>query len=59
MTEFGARSPTLSPDGRWLAYVSNEAGREEIYVRPFPDADSGRWLVSTDGGVEPVWAHSG
>jgi serine/threonine-protein kinase len=58
-TDFGARSPTLSPDGRWLAYVSNEAGREEIYVRPFPDADSGRWLVSPDGGVEPVWAHSG
>ncbi len=59
VTDFGARSPTLSPDGRWLAYVSNEAGREEIYVRPFPDADSGRWLVSPDGGVEPVWAHSG
>ena len=58
-TDFGARSPTLSPDGRWLAYVSNEAGREEVYVRPFPDADSGRWLVSPDGGVEPVWAHSG
>ena len=57
--ESGARSPTVSPDGRWLAYVSNEAGREEIYVRPFPDADSGRWLVSPDGGVEPVWAHSG
>ena len=59
VAEFGARSPTLSPDGRWLAYVSTEAGREEIYVRPFPDADSGRWLVSPDGGVEPVWAHSG
>ena len=58
-TDFGARSPALSPDGRWLAYVSNEAGREEIYVRPFPDPDSGRWLVSPDGGVEPVWAHSG
>ena len=58
-TDFGARSPALSPDGRWLAYVSTEAGREEIYVRPFPDADSGRWLVSPDGGVEPVWAHSG
>ena len=58
-TDFGARSPALSPDGRWLAYVSNEAGREEIYVRPFPDADSGRWLVSADGGAEPVWAHSG
>ena len=59
VTEFGERSPALSPDGRWLAYVSNEAGREEIYVRPFPDVDSGRWLVSADGGAEPVWAHSG
>ena len=58
-TDFGARSAALSPDGRWLAYVSNEAGREEVYVRPFPDADAGRWLVSPDGGVEPVWAHSG
>ena len=58
-TEFGARSPALSPDGRWLAYVSNEAGREDVYVRPFPDTDSGRTLVSPDGGVEPVWAHSG
>ncbi len=58
-TDFGTRSPALSPDGRWLAYVLNETGRQEIYVRPFPDADSGRWLVSPDGGVEPVWAHSG
>ena len=59
VNEFGARSPALSPDGRWLAYVSDEAGQEEIYVRPFPDTDSGRTLVSQNGGVEPVWAHSG
>ncbi len=58
-TGFGEHSPTLSPDGRWLAYVSNEGGRDEVYVRPFPEVDSGRWLVSTDGGAEPVWAHSG
>ena len=58
-TEFGERSPTLSPNGRWLAYVSAESGRQEVYMRPFPDVDSGRWLISTDGGVEPVWAHSG
>jgi hypothetical protein len=58
-TEFGARSPALSPNGRWLAYVSNDAGQEEICVRPFPDTDSGRTLVSPDGGVEPVSAHSG
>jgi len=49
----------LSPDGRWFAYASNESGRYEIYVRPFPDASNGRWQVSRDGGNEPRWAHSG
>ena len=58
-SEFSDRSPTLSPDGRWLAYTSGESGRDEVYVRPFPDVDSGRWLVSRNGGVEPVWTHSG
>jgi Tol biopolymer transport system component len=52
-------APTLSPDGRWLAYVSNETGRREVFVRPFPDVESGKWQVSTVGGVSPVWAHSG
>jgi serine/threonine-protein kinase len=52
-------SPALSPDGRWLAYVSNESGRAEVYVRPFPNAGDGRWQISTEGGQEPVWAHSG
>jgi len=52
-------TPTLSPDGRWLAYASNESGRYEIYVRPFPSVDTGRWQVSRDGGTEPVWSHSG
>jgi Tol biopolymer transport system component/tRNA A-37 threonylcarbamoyl transferase component Bud32 len=51
--------PTLSPDGRWLAYVSNETGRREVFVRPFPEVESGKWQVSTVGGVSPVWAHSG
>jgi eukaryotic-like serine/threonine-protein kinase len=49
----------LSPDGRWLAYESNETGRTEIYVRPFPNADSTKWQVSTSGGRMPVWARSG
>jgi len=44
----------FSPDGRWVAYVSNETGRYEIYVRPFPDA-SGKWQVSTAGGIYPRW----
>jgi len=54
-----AVTPALSADGRWLAYMSNETGRPEVYVRPFPDTDRGKWLVSTGGGQEPVWAHSG
>ncbi len=57
--DLNEHSPTLSPDGRWLAYVSDESGRWEVYVRPFPDIDAGRWLVSVDGGSEPVWSNSG
>ncbi|MCH7716662.1 MAG: protein kinase [Gemmatimonadetes bacterium] len=57
--EFNAYSPALSPGGRWLAYVSDESGRPEVYVRPFPDVESGRWQVSVRGGTEPMWAHSG
>jgi len=53
-------TPALSPDGRWLAYVSDQSGRPEVYVRPFPPASSGAvWQVSTEGGTEPLWAHSG
>ncbi|MEO6058257.1 MAG: protein kinase, partial [Gemmatimonadales bacterium] len=51
--------PALSPDGRWIAYVSLESGREEVYVRPFPEVDRARWQVSPAGGTNPVWAHSG
>jgi Tol biopolymer transport system component len=58
-TGFQETAPAVSPDGRWLAYVSNETGGPEVYVRPFPNVDDGRWLVSTNGGTEPVWAHSG
>ena len=53
-----AWTPSLSPDGRWFAYTSNEAGRYEIYVRPTSGAE-GRWQISTEGGVEPVWSASG
>jgi serine/threonine-protein kinase len=56
---FDEYAPALSPDGRWLAYVSVESGREEVYVRPFPDAGRARRQVSTSGGTEPVWSHSG
>jgi serine/threonine-protein kinase len=49
----------LSPDSRWVAYVSVESGREEVYVRPFPNTTDARWQVSTEGGSAPAWAHSG
>ena len=49
----------ISPDGRWIAYQSNSSGAFEVYVRPFPDVESGQWLVSTAGGAEPLWARDG
>jgi tRNA A-37 threonylcarbamoyl transferase component Bud32 len=51
--------PALSPDGRWLAYVSDESGTPEVYVRPFPDVASARWQASLRGGTLPVWSHNG
>jgi serine/threonine-protein kinase len=56
---FNELGATLSPDGRWLAYTSNESGRPEIFVRPFPNTADGRWQVSTAGGAAARWAHSG
>jgi serine/threonine-protein kinase len=56
---FAELSPALSPDTRWLAYTSNETGREEIYVVPFPDTGAAKWVVSTGGGSEPAWAPDG
>jgi serine/threonine-protein kinase len=52
-------TPAVSPDGRWLAYTSDESGADEVYVRPFPDVNAGVYRVSTSGGTEPLWAHSG
>jgi serine/threonine-protein kinase len=57
--EFDESAAALSPDGRWLAYVSTETGSLEVFVRPFPNVRSGKWPVSTAGGVMPMWAHSG
>lgn len=51
-------SPTLSADGKRVAYVSNRTGVWEVYVRPFPNASAGVWQVSTGGGTEPRWAHN-
>ncbi len=58
-TSFREYDGEISPDGRWLAYESNESGQNQIYVRPFPNVDSGRWQVSTAGGTGPAWARSG
>jgi len=55
-TMFAERNAELSPDGRWLAYQSTESGRNEVYVRPFPDIEQGRWQVSAGGGRQPLWA---
>ena len=52
-------APALSPNGRWLAYASTETGELEVFVRPFPDVEQGKWQISTAGGTNPVWAHSG
>jgi serine/threonine-protein kinase len=60
-SQFMATSPEFSPDGRWIAYVSNESGRSEVYVRPFaPSAPvrGGRTLVSEGGGTSPRWARN-
>jgi Tol biopolymer transport system component len=48
----------FSPDGRWMAYVSDESGRPEIYVQPYP-GPGGKWQVSTERGQEPVWNRNG
>ena len=57
-TPFDETSPQFSPDGRWLAYISNESGRYEVYVQPYP-GPGGKWQISTEGGTEPVWNPNG
>ena len=66
-TAFDERDGEFSPDGRWIAYASNESGRDEVYVRPFssdpsgtPLPDSGnKWIISSEGGVRPKWKKDG
>jgi hypothetical protein len=57
--KFSILNGEISPDGRWIAYDSTESGRLEVYVRPFPAVDSGRWQISAEGGSRPLWARSG
>ncbi len=58
-TSFNELNGEVSPDGHYLAYQSDESGRYEVYVRPFPQVNAGRWQISTGGGTQPAWAHSG
>ncbi len=52
------RTPAMSPDGRWLAYMSDESGTFQVYVRAFPDT-GGKWQVSNSGGMYPIWSRTG
>ena len=52
------RHPAFSPDGRWMAYTSNESGTFQVYVRAFPDK-GGKWQISNSGGGYPVWSRNG
>jgi serine/threonine-protein kinase len=61
-TSFDERHPSFSPDGRWLAYTSNESGTYQVYVRAFPGVPSGprgKWMISTGSGLYPVWSRNG
>jgi serine/threonine-protein kinase len=58
-TPFQEVTATFSPDDKWVAYGSDESGSFEIYVRPFPDVNAGRFRVSTNGGAQPVWSRDG
>jgi Tol biopolymer transport system component len=59
-TEFSEREGRLSPDERWMAYTSDEAGRDAIYIRPFPNVNGGKWRVSGGGvGFAPRWRRDG
>jgi serine/threonine protein kinase len=57
-TEFQELDGRFSPNGRWIAYDSNESGKREVYVQPFP-ASAGKWQISTNGGSDPIWRSDG
>ena len=57
-TPFNESAPHFSADGRWLAYISDESGRYEVYVQPYP-GPGGKRQISTEGGTEPVWSRNG
>jgi serine/threonine-protein kinase len=57
--QYDESGAALSPDGRWLLYESDETGRTEIYLRPFPNVQDGKWTVSVAGGRAPLWSRNG
>jgi eukaryotic-like serine/threonine-protein kinase len=57
-TPFDERHGSFSPDGRWMTYISNESGGFQVYVRAFPDK-GGKWQISNNGGMYPVWSRNG
>ena len=61
-TQASERFPAISPNGKWIAYESDESGRYEVYVRPFPTLPGGaggKWQISTTGGALPIWSRNG
>jgi serine/threonine-protein kinase len=58
-TDYDNYGAVISPNGKWIAYGSNESHQDEVYVRPFPAVDSARWTISVSGGVEPMWSRNG
>lgn len=58
-TQFDERTGQISPDGRWMAYTSNESGQLEVYVSTFPEPNRGKWPVSVGGGAQAMWRRDG
>ena len=58
-SRFAERNGVISPDGRWIAYESNDPGQFEVFVRPYPDVAKDQWQVSSAGGTRPLWARTG
>ena len=59
VTEFDEEAVALSPDGKWMAYQSDETGRTEIFVRPFPEVDDSKQQISSGGAIAPLWSRDG
>jgi Tol biopolymer transport system component len=58
-TAFFESQGRFSPDGHFAAYSSNSSGKTEVYVQPFPNAQTGKWIVSKGGGSQPAWRRDG